>query len=110
MTGQAQVQVVQQQQVRTIFDPEVVERYNQIVPGSAERIFKILENNNETEREMRALPFKEAQRRDWMGYSITVFVLAATIVFAFMNQPWLYGPSLLTFLGIVIKSFFPVRK
>lgn len=107
---QNQFHVLQQQEVRTIFDPVVVEHYERIVPGAAARILAILEKNNDTERLVRDLPFKETKRRDWMGFTVTVSILIATCFFAYLEKPWLYGTTLTVFLGIVIKNFLPHKK
>ncbi len=103
------MQMQSKQEVKTIFDPEIVRQYSEMVQDAPERILKIFEENNRVERSIRERPFQESKRRDWMGYSLTVSILAATCFFAYIDKPWLYGTTLIVFLGIVVKNFI-VRK
>jgi hypothetical protein len=99
------MQMQSKQEVKTIFDPEIVRQYSEMVQDAPERILKIFEENNRVERSIRERPFQESKRRDWMGYSLTVSILAATCFFAYIDKPWLYGTTLIVFLGIVVKNF-----
>jgi hypothetical protein len=100
-----QTQLAGFQKVSTIFDPEIVKKYSEMVPDAPKRILKILEENSKAERQVRLLPFSETLRRDWMGYSLTLSILLATCFFAWLGKPWLYGSTLVAFLGIVVRHF-----
>ncbi len=69
-------------QSRTIFDPEIVSRYAKMVPDAPNRILAVFEKNAEIERRVIIHPVLESKRRDWMGFSLTVVLIMAAIVFA----------------------------
>ena len=82
------------------------------MPGAPERIFIILEKNNETERSLREkqadseievnrLQSKDNERRDWMAYSIVIVGLFISAFFAYLDMPWLTGGTL---AGIAVAS------
>lgn len=50
-------------QQKTIFDPDVVERYSKMVSSAPGRILAVFEKNNKTERSVRELMVKSARRR-----------------------------------------------
>ena len=106
-----------QTQQRTIFDPEIVEKYSRMVPDAPERILKVFEENSRVEREVRGDQIKtqlyqhvESKRRDWMGYSLAVIALAAFICFAYINKPIPAVGSFLSFAGMAVIGFIKSRK
>ncbi len=93
------IRLQQVQHVQTIFDPEIVRKYGEIVPGAPERILAILEKNNATERTLREkqaeseievnrLQAKDNQRRDWMAF---LLVSAGLVISAFLHIWNLFG-------------------
>lgn len=92
------------QQITTIFDPEVLQKYSQMVPDAPERVLAVFEKNSESERNIRdamadqqrqvadiqrqALDYqaKDNQRRDWMAYSIILMGTGAAIAFTIMDK------------------------
>ncbi len=105
-----------QQHVQTIFDPEVIRKYGEIMPGAPERILVILEKNNETERvlrekqadseiEVNRLQAKDNQRRDWMAYSIVAGGFLISAYFAYLGLIWLTGGTLSAIAVAVVNGF-----
>ena len=104
-------------QQKTMFDPEIVEKYSLMVPSAPERILKIFEENSKVEREIRHDQIKtqlyqhvESKRRDWMGYSLALIALVASIFFAYVNKPIPAAGSFLAFTGMIVTGFIRARK
>ena len=113
---QHQVQVQHVQQVQTIFDPEVVQKYSLMVPDAPERILAILEKNNAAEiraREAQDESVKQVnqfhaddnKRRDWMAFLILVLLILASGFFAYLNHQALSVASLTGFAYLVVSGF-----
>lgn len=118
LAGQPQIGVQLRQQ--TVFDPQVVEQYNRMVPGAAERILAILEANNLAERDARIKPIElqsranelladDNRRRDWMAYSLIVGSLAASVAFAYLGYAWMSGASFVAMVMYIALGFFKWR-
>ena len=103
-TMMPQFQFQQQQHTTTIFDPSIVKEYQLMVPDAAERIFKILEQNNKAEAESRSYGFKETRRRDWMAFSTIILIVALSGFSAWQNKPWISGISLVSAIGAIVAG------
>ena len=90
----------------SIFSPEVAEHYQQLVPKAAERILVQFEKNSETKRNIDLKPFEDTKRKDWMGYSLLVFLLGSSLVSGIFELEILSYSSLALFSGLVVKAFF----
>lgn len=101
------------QQVRTIFDPDVLRQYQTMVPDAPERVLRVFEQNAATERSVRdrALTAQVAdnRRRDWMAFLIIMGGLIAAVAFAWLGKPGLSGSTLLGLAGYAAWGFL-VRK
>lgn len=116
-----QFQVQQVQQVQTIFDPEVVRKYSEMVPDAPQRILTVLENNNAAEikfREMQAESVNAANsfqaqdnsRRDWMAFIIIIFAILLSALFSYQGHIWLTGFTLTGLAGIVVNGYLIKHK
>lgn len=109
----AQHPVIRHQQtvqtVRTIFDPDVLERYRQMVPDAPERVLRQFELNSETERAIMqgSLDAKanDNRRRDWMAFAIIITGLVVSAVMAALGVPWLSGVTLAAIIGYAVVGY-----
>jgi uncharacterized membrane protein len=120
--GQKLQQVTQiQQQVQTIFDPEVVRKYAELVPDAPERILAVFEKNAEAERNLRQAQLdankeinqfqhSDNRRRDWMVFIIILSAIGASALFAFVGLEWLSGATLLGLAAWVVKGYLMKEK
>jgi len=120
--GQKLQQVTQiQQQVQTIFDPEVVRKYAELVPDAPERILAVFEKNAEAERNLRQAQLdankeinqfqhSDNRRRDWMAFIIILSAIGASALFAFVGLEWLSGATLLGLAAWVVKGYLMKEK
>jgi uncharacterized membrane protein len=121
ISGSNQVHFQQVQHVQTIFDPEVVRKYGEIVPGAPERILVILEKNNQTERSLREkqaeseievnrLQAKDNQRRDWMAFLLVGIGLIISAFFAYLELIWLTASTLGAIAIAAIQEFLNYKR
>jgi hypothetical protein len=121
-------QVVLHHQHQTVFDPAVVRAYSEMVPDAAERILRILESNNEAERQLRkqAQDLQQAEsdrlkqdihllaadhrRKDWIAACLIGGCLVASVIFSIADKPWLAGTSLASVIGAVAYGFVKSKK
>ena len=93
-------QVFSHQQVTTIFDPEILRKYSEIVPDAPNRVLAVFEQNSEAERRLREESLRQHQseidlqkyavncqavdnrRRDWMVFVIIIADIVVSAVFA----------------------------
>lgn len=125
--GHSQV-ITHTQQVSTIFDPEVLRKYSQMVPDAPERVLAVFEKNSETERALqeasiaqhrsgsdiqaKALSYQAAdnKRRDWMAFGIIIAGLVASGVFAYLKTEWLSGVTLVAIIGYAVAGYLQKNK
>ena len=97
------------QHVRTIFDPEVLERYSRLVPDAPERVLRQFELNAESERALMAGTLQakrqDNRRRDWMAFAIIVTGLLVSDAMAYAGAPWLSGATLAAILGYAVLGY-----
>ena len=120
--GQKLQQVTQiQQQVQTIFDPEVVRKYAELVPDAPERILAVFEKNAEAERNLRQAQLdankeinqfqhSDNRRRDWMAVIIILSAIGASALFAFKGFEWLSGATLVGLAAWVVRGYLMKEK
>lgn len=101
-------------EVKTILDPDVLERYSKLMPDAPERVLKQFELNSESDRQLKSQVVsgtaKEAQRRDWMAFSILALGIAVSAIFAALGKTWLSGGTLIALFGLVVKGYLDARK
>ena len=101
--------VTQEQQLTTIFDPDVLEKYSRMVPDAPERVLRVFELNAELERTVVLGGFNAARddsrRRDWMAFAIIMTGLVVSAVFAYLEKPWLSGGALVAILSYAIVGY-----
>ena len=125
--GHSQV-FTQTQQVTTIFDPDVLRKYSELVPNAPERVLTVFEKNSETERALQealiaqqkaasdmqadALKHQAAdnRRRDWMAFGIIIAGLVASGVSAYLKTEWLSGVTLVAIIGYAVAGYLQKSK
>ena len=112
--------------------PEILESYEKFMPGSAERIFRMIEIQGEHRREIekRQIEIEEFQAKSnteiahkemfsrflgqWMGFGIFIGTLAAGFIFTWLGKPIVgtifSGTGLASILGLFIWDKFSFRK
>ena len=113
-----QHQVVHHQQttqtVQTIFDPDVLRRYREMVPDAPERVLAVFEKNSATERHLAegALAAQRAdnQRRDWMAFAIIIGGMVTSGAMAYLDKPWLSGGALVAITAYAVIGYLQKPK
>jgi uncharacterized membrane protein len=118
----------QTQQVTTIFDPDVLRKYSEMVPNAPERVLVVFEKNSDTERALQealiaqqkaasdmqanAMNYQAAdnKRRDWMAFGIIIAGLIASGVFAYLKTEWLSGVTLVAIIGYAVAGYLQKQK
>lgn len=102
-----------QEQVTTIFEPEVLRKYQAMVPDAPERVLRVFEQNAATEREIRTIALKaqvaDNRRRDWMAFGIIFGGLAVSAIFAWLDKPWHSGATLVAIAAYSTWGFLIKR-
>jgi len=108
------VTVEHHQQVRTIFDPEVLRQYQTMVPDAPERVLRVFEQNSATERDVRSNALQaqiwDNRRRDWMAFGIIFGGMVISAIFAALGVIWLSGATLLGIAGYSVTGFLLRRQ
>lgn len=103
-----------QQTVQTIFDPDVLRRYKDMVPDAPERVLKVFELNSATERNMaeNSLAALRADnlRRDWMAFAIIIGGMLASAFFAYLKINWLSGAALVAIVFYAVIGYLQKSK
>ncbi|MDP2665452.1 MAG: DUF2335 domain-containing protein, partial [bacterium] len=89
--------------------PEILARYNEIVPGAANRIIEKFERQTEHRIEMEGIVIKSGTQKESLGL-IFGFIIAMTtivggIVAAVLGKPFLGGGLSFTGLAILVGAF-----
>ena len=75
--------------------PEILKGYNEIIPGAAERVLVMAENEAKHQREMEATALRTARAEvrlgQWLGFGIGIAVLGTSIAALFLGSPWVAG-------------------
>ena len=75
--------------------PETLKGYNEIVPGAAERILAMAEDDAKHLREMEAAALNtaraEARLGQWLGFGIGIAALGTSLAALFLGSPWVAG-------------------
>lgn len=108
-SAQQQFNVQTVQQVRTIFDPDVMRGIGELVDDAPERIMRIMEQNNDAERQVRLAPIQENRRRDWMVFLLLMGGILLTGFLSAKGNVWLASGAFLSTLAAGLASYF-IRK
>ncbi|WP_042931602.1 DUF2335 domain-containing protein [Klebsiella pneumoniae] len=99
--------------------PEVMQSYDEILPGGAERLFAMAENEQKFRHSTQDMAIRGTISRDkrgqWMGFAITLVILGIASVFAFRGNTIFAGTLIgLDLIGLatvfVIGRRTPPRK
>jgi uncharacterized membrane protein len=107
---------IQSQHIQTIFAPEVVTKYGELIPDAPARILSVFEKNSESEREQRKQQLDissqandymaaDNRRRDWMAFILIMMAFCASGFFAWLEKIWLSAGVLALIIGWVVKGF-----
>lgn len=103
-----------QQTVQTIFDPDVLRRYKEMVPDAPERVLTVFELNSATERHMAenslAAMRADNRRRDWMAFTIIIGGMMASAFFAYLRINWLSGAALVAIVFYAVIGYLQKNK
>jgi uncharacterized membrane protein len=104
----------QQHTVKTIFDPDVLQKYGEMVPDAPERVLKVFEQNSATERYMVENSLNamrdDNRRRDWMAFAIIIGGIAASAFFAYLKVTWLSGAALVAIVFYAVIGYLQKSK
>lgn len=93
--------------------PEVLKSYESILPGCAERVFAFREKEQvfQHEKQKKTLDglINRDKRGQWMGFSITIFILIIATVFAFRGE-MLFAGTLITIDLVGLVSVFAIGR
>lgn len=94
--------------------PILFEHYNRVLPGSAERILQLTENE-QSHRQQWETSVLDAQRSDirrgqWMGFGLGICGIVAALVCAFLDRPYIGVASLATVVAGIATSMFNKRQ
>jgi uncharacterized membrane protein len=104
-----QAQLIHQQWQGPLPSPVALEQFNQIVPGGAERIFKMVEEeqahrikHEQTKLEASAGDFK---RGSWMGWTLALTCVGGAIYTAYIGAHPTVSVALVSvpIMGVVLK-------
>ena len=102
------------QTVQTIFDPDVLRRYKELVPDAPERVLAVFELNSATERHMSegALAAQRAdnRRRDWLAFTVIIGGMTTSAVLAYLDRPWLSGGALAAIIAYAVVGYLQKPK
>lgn len=98
--------------------PEVMDRYNQIIPGAAERILAMAEQDAIHQREIEnaAITFKaeEVKRGQQYGFGIGVFAFTTCIVAILLGLEKaaivIGGTTVIGLVSVFVTGRFPSKK
>lgn len=99
--------------------PEVMQSYDEILPGGAERLFAMAENEQKFRHSTQDMAIRGTISRDkrgqWMGFAITMVILGIASVFAYRGNTIFAGTLIgLDLIGLatvfVIGRRSPPRK
>lgn len=89
--------------------PQILEQYNKVLPGAAERVFTLTENEQTHRHSIQNTAVTGAISRDrrgqWMGYTITLAVLAIAVFFAYKGNTAFAG-TLITVDLVALAAIF----
>ncbi|OTA17332.1 hypothetical protein Xvie_01179 [Xenorhabdus vietnamensis] len=93
--------------------PEVLESYESILPGYAERVFSLREKEQafQHEKQNKALNglINRDRRGQWMGFFIAIFILVVAIVFALRGE-MLFAGTLITIDLVGLAAVFAIGR
>ena len=111
---QQQTVVHQQHTVQTIFDPDVLKKYKELIPDAPERVLAVFEKNSATERYVMETALnaqrEDNKRRDWMAFSIIALGFIVSAIFAYLGKEWLSGGTLTAILMYAIFGYLQKDK
>ena len=94
--------------------PILFEHYDQVLPGSAERILQLTEKE-QSHRQQWETSVLDAQKSDirrgqWMGFGLGVCGIVAALVCAFLDRPYIGVASLATVIAGIATSILSKRQ
>lgn len=89
--------------------PQILEQYNKVLPGAAERVFTLTEKEQSHRHDIQKTAITGAISRDrrgqWMGYTITILVLLIAVYFAYRGNTAFAG-TLITVDLVALAAIF----
>jgi len=94
--------------------PSLYAGYEEVIPGSAERILKLTEReqSHRQELEMKTSDIQKAnvRRGHWMGFALGFCGIVAAVVCAIYDRPIIAGLSAISVIVGVATAFFRDRN
>jgi len=85
-----------------------LEGLERMVPGAADRVLKMLEEEHVVRLDRRRSLGRESIRGHWMGFALVIVSIAAGVATAFVHSPWQVSVA---FVGVplfgVVRTFVP---
>ena len=89
--------------------PQTLEKYDEIVPGSAKLIIEDFQMNTQCIRELREIELKAIIARDvrgqWMAFILAILILILTGCALWLGHVIVAGGAFFTAIGAVIVAF-----
>lgn len=93
--------------------PDILEQYNQVLPGAAERIFSLTEREQQHRHDLQKKAINGALNKDrrgqWMGFGITVLVLFIACYFAYIGNS-AFAMTLVTIDMVALAAVFAIGR
>jgi uncharacterized membrane protein len=85
-----------------------LEELERMVPGGANRLMKMIEQEHEVRMERRRYSVRESIYGHWMGFALVILSVVAGVTTAFMQCPWQVSVAFVSvpLLGVV-RVFVP---
>lgn len=94
--------------------PDILQRYNEILPGSAERIFKTFEGQTQHRQKLERSVVKTDNAKSIMGlvfgFVIAITAICGGIYCALEGRPFLGGTLSFTGIALIVASFIYKKK
>lgn len=93
--------------------PDILEKYNQVLPGAAERIFSLTEREQQHRHAIQSKAIDGALKKDrrgqWMGFGVTVLILLIACYFAYTGSS-AFAMALVTIDLVALAAVFVIGR
>lgn len=108
-------QIISAQWTGPLPPPAALEKFDQLIPGGADRILSMAEQEQahriDCEKQALPLAIRESKRGQYMGVAVCLAAIAGAVIVALLGGPWQVAVALVgvPVLGAV-QAFLPGRN